>query len=575
MKICPSCSREFEDNLKFCRNDGTALQAKTLGPSCPKCGKEVEDDKKFCRHCGTRLESSREPPEPRAIDKLELQPQAVYEEQRPSQPVVEPPQAPVESAESYLKDGNFKEAISALEPFLQSNPENVEARLLYLLASVKRFNIYGYEKQIDSVRDLTNLSEKQRELAREIFLLRSEEARKQGREEDAREYRSLAVRVILGQSLREQRTEAKTVEVLPQQKTENKPVPDKRIEKPVQPSPRISPPHPESAAPAAQAFRATPRKPRRHWMALGLTVGVVGVLAVGTLAYYDKIPGLTTEDTIRKLFDRGVQKPPTPPQPPRSDAAQVLPAEELGFKVWGTGAGDANRREAVISERIGSQLDNLRQVYKQQIQQKPSLMGRITVQLTIESSGQVTKVEEFASLIKDEEFKRSVMDDAYKWRFPEAPSGLVKVNYPLLFLPPAMDVATILKWEQSIGPRAPEPPERPEPVSPGEKSRYLPPSPRPGEQFQPRKPIVEPPLPPVAQPAEPPRPSAVAGVYEVIRTTSVFSEPRENSRRVAQVEAGTRVNVVDARGDWLEVRSRQGRPPGFIKKDAAKPWESR
>jgi hypothetical protein len=57
--------------------------------------------------------------------------------------------------------------------------------------------------------------------------------------------------------------------------------------------------------------------------------------------------------------------------------------------------------------------------------------------------------------------------------------------------------------------------------------------------------------------------------YEVVRSTRVFSEPNESSRPLARIEAGMEINVVGARDDWLEVRSRHGRPPGFIRKDTA------
>jgi hypothetical protein len=57
--------------------------------------------------------------------------------------------------------------------------------------------------------------------------------------------------------------------------------------------------------------------------------------------------------------------------------------------------------------------------------------------------------------------------------------------------------------------------------------------------------------------------------YEIVRSTRVFSEPNESSRPVARVDAGTEISVVAARDEWLEVRSRHGRPPGFIRKDAA------
>jgi hypothetical protein len=61
--------------------------------------------------------------------------------------------------------------------------------------------------------------------------------------------------------------------------------------------------------------------------------------------------------------------------------------------------------------------------------------------------------------------------------------------------------------------------------------------------------------------------SSVGTSYEVVRSTRVFSEPNEGSRPLARVEAGMEINVIGARDDWLEVRSRHGRPPGFIRKD--------
>lgn len=57
--------------------------------------------------------------------------------------------------------------------------------------------------------------------------------------------------------------------------------------------------------------------------------------------------------------------------------------------------------------------------------------------------------------------------------------------------------------------------------------------------------------------------------YEVVRSTRVFSQPNDRSSPLARVEAGMEINVVGARDEWLEVRSRHGRPPGFIKRDTA------
>jgi hypothetical protein len=57
--------------------------------------------------------------------------------------------------------------------------------------------------------------------------------------------------------------------------------------------------------------------------------------------------------------------------------------------------------------------------------------------------------------------------------------------------------------------------------------------------------------------------------YQTVRSTSVFEEPAASSRKVGSIPNGTKVRVVGSTGDWLEVRSKSGRPPGFIRQDDA------
>ena len=71
-----------------------------------------------------------------------------------------------------------------------------------------------------------------------------------------------------------------------------------------------------------------------------------------------------------------------------------------------------------------------------------------------------------------------------------------------------------------------------------------------------------------------PRPSIesvprVRGTFQTVRPTQVFSEPSEDSALVASIAKGVRLNVVDSREGWLEIRSKHGRPPGFIRRDEA------
>ena len=63
--------------------------------------------------------------------------------------------------------------------------------------------------------------------------------------------------------------------------------------------------------------------------------------------------------------------------------------------------------------------------------------------------------------------------------------------------------------------------------------------------------------------------SRVRGAFQTIRATAVYSERNENAALVATIERGTKLNVVDFRDGWLEIRSKHGRPPGFIREETA------
>jgi TolA-binding protein len=75
-----------------------------------------------------------------------------------------------------------------------------------------------------------------------------------------------------------------------------------------------------------------------------------------------------------------------------------------------------------------------------------------------------------------------------------------------------------------------------------------------------------------ASPAAPAaaRRTAAAGVYVTTRGTPVYENPSSTSRVISQIERGTRINVAGASGGWLEVRSKHGNPPGYVRADDAR-----
>ncbi len=66
------------------------------------------------------------------------------------------------------------------------------------------------------------------------------------------------------------------------------------------------------------------------------------------------------------------------------------------------------------------------------------------------------------------------------------------------------------------------------------------------------------------------RRAAEPGVYETTRPTSVYESPSSASPVISQISGGTRINVVSSAGDWLQVRSKHGNPPGYVRSDDAR-----
>jgi hypothetical protein len=510
MKVCPNCSREYEDSTKFCRHDGGALQPKSAEKRCPSCGGESDADKKFCRHCGASLEAVAE--NAPAVQPLSIQQGMTSEEvNRPIVDAVPPSKEKVtqKTPANEIPKGELS-APSESSPSWPLQPLSEPAR----------------DDNIDAPPARSRLSDTIPDMKAEPILQRA-------------------------------------AAILPS-------TADELIEPP------------EAALPRSE------NKSKRVFTMLVAIVAVAGLFGAGFLFYYAQTKGESVASLIGKMLGGGEQTALETPPPSKIAGVQVIGAEELGFKISGDAATDPNRSEALISEKIKSQLDSLRSLFEQQIRQKPDLMGSMTLRLAISPTGEVTKVVALATQIEDETFKQSVIDNASKWRFPEASSGFVQVTYPLLFLPPGMDAAALLKIVKGL-PQT-NPPIAAEPVPP---SNQNPPAEEAGPQSPPQTPATQPsaraepnktpgansqarsveripaplPLQPPAQVETPERYPMVP--YETITDTVVHREASEDSPTIASIPAGTKVYVVAIRGDWLQLRSKVGNPPGYIKKESA------
>lgn len=242
----------------------------------------------------------------------------------------------------------------------------------------------------------------------------------------------------------------------------------------------------------------------------------------------------------------------------------VVLAEELGFEVKGPTGSKSEQNK--IQARIESQLQGLREFYREESEKNPTLMGGVMLQLTIAPSGEVSQVKELGSRIADAEFTKAVIAQVSQWWFQDLVSEPVMINCPLLFVREGMDITTVVQWEKALGPLA-------------DKPFVARTQPQPAQEAKTPEPVKT-----VARRAQPPSApaprllSSAAGrsagtIYQLKYVTTVRTDPNFGAPSVAKFPAGAKVSLIRRRGDWLEVRSADVGLSGFIRKEFVTPIE--
>jgi len=245
----------------------------------------------------------------------------------------------------------------------------------------------------------------------------------------------------------------------------------------------------------------------------------------------------------------------------------VILARDMGFDVQ---AGkDALIDEAKIAGRIESQLQTLRDLYRQEISKNPALMGGVVLQLSINSSGEVTRVREIASRISDNDFRKAVVADASTWIFDQVLSEDSTITCPLLFVREGMDVTTLIQWEKNLS-QGGERPALAKQTLEVEPAAQLTVVRNPGVRQTSSKEIAAAP-----QPAPLPKTQSVAegALYQMKYTTVIREGPNYSAAAIAHFTTGTKVTLLGRSGDWYEVRY-EGGPRGFLRKEFIAPADS-
>jgi len=227
--------------------------------------------------------------------------------------------------------------------------------------------------------------------------------------------------------------------------------------------------------------------------------------------------------------------------------------------VTGKGAGESARSLEVLEQQVLSFLSQLQEIYEQEREQDPGLMGSLDVSLTIALGGEVSDLRFPLRRVTNEKLTTAVFDRMRAWSFPPADEQ-VQLRFRLLFVPPGVDQASILTWEKQLGSRAL--------VEGSEERRVATALPPVAKKPSARTALVESPRPRATETARAP----VVDWYRVTSPTVLRAAPRDSSGVVARLRPGTRVRVVGTEGaEWLEVRSVSNRPPGFLHRGDARP----
>jgi hypothetical protein len=168
----------------------------------------------------------------------------------------------------------------------------------------------------------------------------------------------------------------------------------------------------------------------------------------------------------------------------------------------------------------------LQTLYERELASEPWLMGSLVLDLIIEPDGKLSHVDFLSAKVKSRKLRAAVSELVRTWRFSSA-SGPVRVRYPVLFIPPGIDAASIVAWEKSVA-------EVKTQLAASTPERYLPE-------------VTEP------------------GKYKVVLPTYVRSRPRDDAEIITSLRPPIKVWIERVMGKYMEVLALPGqRIRGYI-----------
>jgi hypothetical protein len=132
-----------------------------------------------------------------------------------------------------------------------------------------------------------------------------------------------------------------------------------------------------------------------------------------------------------------------------------------------------------------------------------------------------------------------------------------------------MDITTLVEWERSLGAveakvaAAAPATKNSKPVPEAKPAPTQNPKPMP---VKPVNAVTERPVAPLADPAE--------AVYQIKYASSLRKAPNFSAAPITRLAVGTKVAIVNNRGEWLEIRTTDAGYAGFVRKEFITPADS-
>ena len=301
---------------------------------------------------------------------------------------------------------------------------------------------------------------------------------------------------------------------------------------------------------------------RAIWFGWKGSIGVaLAALAIGATLYGLGIGIKPLQKPAAGAADRQVQKPVRVMN--LALGPMVFLARELDFAV--TNANGEKLDNSRVATRIETQLQSLRELYRQESARDARLLGSLTLQFKLSPAGEVSQVKAVAGRITDAEFQKTVIGEAAKWNLPDLVSEPMTVQTPLLFVQEGMDITTLVRWQGGFA-------GAPEKVAAIASAKH-PEADRPTKIAAPRAAPTIVAKAAVAEKAPAPTVKSEGEEVQIKYATLLRKEPNFSSPALATITIGTKLHVVTRRREWLQVRSQHDGRTGFIRKEFVAPVE--